>query len=290
MGFQPGTGIPTPEGELYTLRRLLGKGGFGEVWEAKAPSEDTVALKIMSKARTKVTSFEREMELLQEASVDCNHNVVCFIDAWRDDSWFYLVTEFLPGTNLHEYLVGVATHQIFATSREILMIMEQITTGLLWLHARGIVHRDLKPANIQIDTAHHGYPKATILDLGLACLAESKKFPCEKIVGTVSYIAPEVWKRQVKDPKPIDIFALGVLFHTATTGKRLFYGKNLSEVKLAIKEDDRIPTDSGSEILDDLIWEMTDPDPEVRPSLKSIQETLHRLMETSHSFPVLEGI
>lgn len=99
-----------------------------------------------------------------------------------------------------------------------------------YINSKGIIHRDLKPDNILI--GNHDEP--IICDFGLAINNQAKD---QKPVGTLNYIAPELW---TANPPPYsfksDIFALGCLFYEIYTLRILFNGENV-EISKDVEKD-----------------------------------------------------
>jgi serine/threonine protein kinase len=81
--------------------------------------------------------------------------------------------------------------------------------GLHYLHSNGICHRDLKPENILLDKDFN----AKIIDFGFAVELEGREKDgyCRSLIGTTSYMAPEILNRQPYQGHVVDLFALGVI-------------------------------------------------------------------------------
>jgi hypothetical protein len=146
----------------YETIRLLGRGGFGEVWLAEHPQlKRPVAIKTPRRDRqfssSQLEDFLRESQKL--ASLDQIAGVVRVFDADEEDGIPYIVTDYIDGENLSERLRRDAV-----TPFEAAEIVASLAQTLHRAHLRGLTHRDVKPENILLDK--QGAPYLT--DLGLS--------------------------------------------------------------------------------------------------------------------------
>ena len=153
----------------YRLGKLLGKGGFGKVYECvNMISLKHYAVKIVMKARMNkdaelVQLMEQELEVLQRT----NHpNIVKLIDVYEDEVNFYIVSELMKGGDLYNYMLKVKR----LSERKAASVIKQTLQAINYMHNQKIVHRDLKPENILLasipDKNDSIYIKLT--DFGLA--------------------------------------------------------------------------------------------------------------------------
>jgi eukaryotic-like serine/threonine-protein kinase len=207
----------------YTVGRLLGIGGMGEVYEA----EDTrlhrrVALKVV---RGDVAGDPvRRMRLEREASAAAmlNHpHIVTVYSLEEAESTVFLTMELVEGSTLAD---GIPERG-FPLER-LLPLSMQLADALHAAHARGIVHRDLKPANVML--TREGIVK--VLDFGLSKIAVDENASMtqtltgdDRLLGTVPYMSPEQIEGRAADPRS-DIFSLGVILFEMATGQRPFNG------------------------------------------------------------------
>jgi len=136
-------------------------------------------------------------------------------DGYVDGPLYYLVMEYVEGTDLRQLISGgeLAPEQALA-------IVPPICEALQFAHDAGIVHRDIKPENILIDTAG----RVRIADFGLARLAgsEASAFTLtgtRQIMGTLRYMAPEQMEASHDVDHRADIYSLGVVFYEMLTGQ-----------------------------------------------------------------------
>jgi eukaryotic-like serine/threonine-protein kinase len=220
----------------YQVTGRLGKGGMGEVYQAKdLKLGRDVAIKVLpeefARDADRVTRFQREAKLL----ASLNHAHICTIhDIDEHAGQHFIAMELIEGQTLKQRMLG---RQLDVD--EILTVALEIADGLEAAHAKGIIHRDIKTTNIFITAAGH----AKILDFGLAKLAPegltgnagdgasrlSTQTAAEQLtgpgmaVGTVAYMSPEQALGRELDART-DLFSLGVVLYEMATGKLPFRG------------------------------------------------------------------
>src|SRR5215510_2415257 len=183
----------------YEIRRHIGSGGMGDVYEATdSKLGRSVAIKVLPEEfnhdTERVARFEREARVL----ASLNHSAIASVYGFEDAGGRnLLVMEFVPGHTLEERIQSGPL-----SLDEALGIATQIADGLEYAHEKGIVHRDMKPANVKITPEG----KVKILDFGLAKAFESDTASTNLsnsptlsvaatnagvILGTAAYMAPE---------------------------------------------------------------------------------------------------
>lgn len=204
----------------YWIIDYLGRGGMGQVFKAEhGVLGRIVAVKVLPRSKSTpeaVASFTREMRA--QARLD-HENLVRAYDAGEDGNVYYLVTEFVPGSDLRK-LVRTSGPLNMADAAS---IVSQIASGLQHAHDQGLVHRDVKPGNILVTPEG----RAKLSDLGLAgpLSGGEKTDPRHgRIVGTADYLSPDHIQAP-GDPRPAwDIYSLGCTLYYAVTGKVPFPG------------------------------------------------------------------
>ncbi len=214
MKFTFGSGQKPLDG--YTIKRGVGKGGFGEVYFALSDGGKEVALKLLR--------GDSGIELRGIAHcINLKHqNLVSVYDLKTDpqgNQW--VVMEYVSGDPLHQVLERHPNGLPIDLAREWFLALAR---AVGYLHDHGIVHRDLKPANIFLED---GLIK--VGDYGLCkSISASQRTPQTQSVGTVHYMAPEISTGNYN--KQIDIYACGVLLYEMLTGKLPFEGESPGEV------------------------------------------------------------
>ena len=207
--------------------RVLGDGGFGTVYECRdKESGDRVAIK---KIKQRFAAFDECLQLKEVKSLrKIKHtNVVKLLQIFRESETLYLVFELMGETLLKTINRYSQRGQSF-TVEEVRSIMEQIFTGLAYIHKQGFFHRDMKPDNIM--WGENGVIK--ISDFGLAREIRSRP-PYTEYVSTRWYRAPEIVLRSPYYNSPVDIWAAGAIMAELFMGKAIFPG--LSETDQMFK-------------------------------------------------------
>jgi len=200
----------------YTIKRAIGRGGFGEVYYATSDSGKEVALKLILRN----LDVERR-GVIQCMNLKCPNLLTIFDLKSNDEGDSFVVMEYVAGPSLasvlKQYPEGLPLH-------EVRHWLKGLVEGVAYLHDHGIVHRDLKPANLFME---EGIVK--IGDYGLAKLiTPSHGSEHSESIGTCHYMAPEVGSG--KYHKPIDIYAIGVILYELLTGHVPFDGETVNEV------------------------------------------------------------
>ena len=228
-----------PEGHIgrFEIRRSLGAGGMGEIFESyDTELERTVAIKVL--ASKHIEDETMKQRFLREARMasQLNHpNIATIHEIGEAAGNPYIVMEYVEGQTLSERLNDGAL-----SLTEILDIGVQAAEALAEAHERGVLHRDIKSANIMITPRG----KVKVLDFGLAKplpvlnRAASKARLTESgiLLGTVSYMSPEQATGRGDVTHVADIFSLGVVFYEMTTGRLPFDGDTYFQTIEAIKK------------------------------------------------------
>jgi serine/threonine protein kinase len=220
---------PTPQGQGrytygsgarpldgYTIKRAIGRGGFGEVYYATSDSGKEVALKLIL----------RNLEVERRGVVQCMNlkcpNLLTVYDLKSNNAGdTFVVMEYVAGPSLAQVL---GRHPKGLPAAEARAWLRGLVEGVAYLHDHGIVHRDLKPANLFME---EGIVK--IGDYGLAKLiTPSQGTEHSESIGTCHYMAPEI--ASGKYHKPIDVYAIGVILYEMLTGRVPFEGETVGEV------------------------------------------------------------
>jgi tetratricopeptide (TPR) repeat protein len=196
----------------YELVQKLGEGSFGEVWRARDLKRgEEVALKYLRLDRvTKdyLEMFKHEFEILSE--IRHRHLALVFDFGYsHKQQQYFFTSEFCIG---REFL-DAAEGKPIDTIEEMLV---QILSALDYVHSQGIVHFDIKSENI-IVSEEEGHPLIKILDFGVA--SKLKSLP-SGVVGTPSYMAPEIILEGAKVDHRADLYSVGILLLRTLT-KRL---------------------------------------------------------------------
>jgi tetratricopeptide (TPR) repeat protein/tRNA A-37 threonylcarbamoyl transferase component Bud32 len=233
-------------GNRYRIESILGEGGMGAVFKAHDLEVNrVVAIKVVRQELAHdpliAQRFKQELVLARQVT---HRNVVRIYDLGAVDGLRFISMEYIDGRDLSKIL----HERRKLDPQEAAKVMLQVCKGLEAAHAQGVIHRDLKPENIMID----GNGRAAVMDFGIALSAESKA-PLEfttvttsagltqmgSSIGTPRYMSPEQAHNEKVDARS-DIYALGIIFYEALTGRFPF---EISDVKTMLRKrgTERIP-------------------------------------------------
>ena len=199
----------------YLVGERIARGGMATVYQAMDQRlERTVAIKVMHVGMAEdpdfASRFKREA---QAAARLAHHNVVAVFDQGEDAGTLFLVMEYVPGSTLRELMRREAPMPPLRA----LTVIEPVLAALQAAHEAGMIHRDVKPENVLL--APDGRVKVADFGLARAVNAETRHTSTGVLIGTVSYLAPELVVAAQTDPR-VDVYAAGVLIYEMLTGKK----------------------------------------------------------------------
>lgn len=258
----------------YLIGSRIARGGMASVYEAVDTRLDrTVAVKIMHPGLGDASSgdddsFARRFVREARAAARLSHpNVVAVHDQGRDDTGdgtIYLVMELVPGHTLRDTISKEAP----MSPERALAILDPVLSALASAHRAGLVHRDVKPENVLI--ADDGRIKVADFGLARAVSAETQHTATNGVlIGTVSYLAPELVVEQRADARA-DVYAVGVILFELLTGTKPHTGETPIAVAYRHVHHD-VPAPSSlvpglPAYVDALVARATTRDPSLRPS------------------------
>ena len=212
-------GVPQRIGR-FAIRRRLGAGAFGAVYQAHDPVLDReVALKVPRAAA--LASPEAQARFLREpkAAARLRHpHIVAVHDAGSDGQQYYIASEYIRGQTLEEVIDEARPDFDHAAE-----IIRSLAEALDYAHHLEIVHRDVKPGNIMVDPQG----QALLMDFGLARIGHSDEQLTQdgRPLGTPAYMAPEQIDPSFGQPGAAsDQYSLGVVLYELLCGERPFNG------------------------------------------------------------------
>jgi len=223
--------------EDYEIKKLIGSGGMGEVYQARdVRLARDVAIKVLHPFQTNDPDRLRRFEQEARAAAALNHpNILGVYQMAVYEGAPYLVSELLEGNSLRELMKRGPLPPRTAIEYGV-----QIARGLAAAHGKGITHRDLKPENLFVTKDGH----VKILDFGLAKLAgvansghEDSATETGLVMGTVGYMSPEQVRGQAVDYRT-DFFAFGAILYEMLTGRRAFQRSTSADTMAAILNDE----------------------------------------------------
>ncbi|MCV7301664.1 serine/threonine protein kinase [Mycobacterium barrassiae] len=208
----------------YRLRRLLGKGGMGEVYEAEDTVKDRiVALKLLPESASNDPVFRKRLQREAHSAGRLQEpHVVPIHDYGEIDGLLYVDMRMIEGQDLRKMLKAYGP----LTPARAVAIVRQIASALDAAHESGVMHRDVKPENIIITRDDFAY----LVDFGIANAATDEKLTeLGTAVGTYAYMAPERFTRDEVTYRA-DIYALACVLHECLTGGQPYPGDSVSVI------------------------------------------------------------
>ena len=236
-------------GGRYTVQDKIGTGGMATVYRGlDEVLGRTVAIKTMLPQYATDPSFAARFKQEAQAAAALQSPYIVSVYDWgKDEDTYYIVMEYLRGTDLKS---GLRKHGAL-DSKKVAQIGSQIAQALSVAHKHDIIHRDIKPQNIMVQPDGN----IKVMDFGIARAKNSHLTQDNSVLGTAHYVSPE--QTQGKDLGPTtDIYSLGVVMYEAATGKVPFEGDDA--ISVALKQVNELPV-PPSEI-----------NPNVDPALESI--------------------
>jgi eukaryotic-like serine/threonine-protein kinase len=303
----PPSRAPVVSAPRYVTRRVIGKGGMGEV---RLCSDlrigRDVAMKVMRESTTGSTGlrerFEREARLQGQLE---HPAIVPVYDLGEGASWFTMKR--VRGHTLEQIVQGLATSDPLFTEkftvRRMLVAFVQVTQAIAFAHSRGIVHRDLKPANIMLGDFGEVY----VLDWGLGKVLGTAdvavdgddvptraglKTAAGALLGTPGYMPPEQARGRHEDlDVRADVYALGAIlyeilalepFHPRGTIEEVIHSTMMGADPFASEVNDRAPPE-----LDRVIERATALDRNDRyPSARELAIEIERFLDGERDLTV----
>lgn len=211
----------------YTIERILGSGGMGEVYLAqhpRLPRHD--ALKVLGTAVSSDDEYRQRFNLEAEMVATLHHpHIVTIYDRGDTDGQLWLAMEFVDGTDASRMLTDEYPNGIPAP--DVVRIVRGIADALDYAHSHNILHRDIKPANILIGQNGASANRILLADFGVARWIgkPNNLTEADMTVGTVNYAAPEQLKGEELDGRA-DQYALAATTYHLLTGEAPFANSN----------------------------------------------------------------
>jgi tRNA A-37 threonylcarbamoyl transferase component Bud32 len=217
----------------YVLTGLRGSGGMGTVYEARHPTlGKRVALKVIKGSLVDYpVARERFLREARAIALISHPHVVDVFDLGVDGERAFIVMELLEGETLEARL---ARKGRFDLSHAVDLMLPVISAAAA-IHESGVVHRDLKPGNVMLARRGRVAVEPVVLDFGISVGpdtpgAEDGLTGPHLLVGTLSYLAPELMRDARAAGPRSDQYAVGVMLYECVTGRKPFTGADRYEL------------------------------------------------------------
>lgn len=199
----------------YQLVRLLGEGGFAEVYLGEhlhLKTQAAVKLLHTRLSHDDIEGFRREAQVIAQL---IHPHIVRVLDFGVEGNAPYLVMDFAPyGTLRNRHPKGTRVPLYYVTA-----YVRQVADALYYAHSQRLIHRDIKPENMLVGRNN----EILLSDFGIALASQSSSYQnTQDVAGTIAYMAPEQIQAH---PRPAsDQYSLGIVVYEWLTGNRPFQG------------------------------------------------------------------
>ncbi|XP_071703283.1 serine/threonine-protein kinase STY46-like isoform X2 [Rutidosis leptorrhynchoides] len=261
---------------LLKIGDKFGSGSCGDLHRGVYIGQD-VAVKVLRSDKSNEASedeFCHEVSMLREVQ---HKNVVRFIGACTKQPNLCIITEYMPGGSLFDYLHK--NHHTL-TLVQLVEFAIDVCRGMEYLHQNNIIHRDLKTANLLMDSNN----VVKVADFGVARF-QSQEGVMTAETGTYRWMAPEVINHQPYDQKA-DVFSFAIVLWELVTAKIPYDNMTPLQAALGVRQGRRpdIPTNTHPKLLE-LMQRCWETDPCIRPPFSEVKVELERLLQEIQGVP-----
>ncbi|KAI0877579.1 putative serine/threonine protein kinase [Hypoxylon argillaceum] len=282
------SGKPVPG---YHLTELIGKGSFGRVYKANdAKTSNVVAVKIIDideqdtlnpKLQDTYSEFLKEINALRLLSETGAKNVNTVIEALPVGQAMWMVTEYCAGGSVATLMKPTAPGGL--QEKWIIPILREVAVAIHWVHKQGIIHRDIKCANVLV-TEVGG---VQLCDFGVAGMVETKFDKRTTFIGTLHWMAPELFDQNAQYGTEVDIWAFGSMVYEIASGLPPNVKSNVRMPQFGEYLREHLPRLAGdqySENLKSMVAFCLEDNPMRRPSIEEIQQHPY-ILNTEARYP-----
>lgn len=258
---------------------------MGVVYKAHdAVLDRQVAIKQMAAELDDEPQLRQRFSQEARAAARLNHrNIITIYELHESDDQLYMVMELLEGVDL----ATIIKRRVDLPLEAKVNLLAQVCDGLDYAHGKGIIHRDIKPANLHVSPAG----VLTILDFGIARLAQSKMTGTGGLIGTPDYMSPEQVMAGSIDARS-DLFAVGAVAYELLSGARPFDAESVTALLMKIAREPHVPLRARAPRLPDpvilLVERLLQKDPDHRPS--TAREVRQALLSIATDRPPMDAV
>ena len=268
---------------IYEVKRLIGRGGMGEVFEGVNVNDDhdRVAIKVMLPSLAADPNVQAMFRKEARTLTRLSHPAVVQYRVLAQEPTlgvFYIVTEFIDGEPLSD-IMG----RLKPSSNDLRGLIRRMAEGLRAAHALGAVHRDMSPDNVLLPGGK--LEQAKIIDFGIAKDLDPSKATIvgDGFAGKLGYVAPEQFGDFGREIGPwTDVYSVGLVILSVAAGRNIDMGATLVEAidkRRAGPDLTAVPDD-----LKPLLAKMVTADPAHR--LRSMDEVL-AMLDGAPAMPIV---
>lgn len=234
------TGVNPPDFGKYRVLGVLGQGRFATVYRAEDPAMGRlVAIKAFDPLLLQDEAWMVRLRHNVQTAARLQHpHLVPIFDIGETETDFYIVMQLAQDGSLAQAIAAHSGQRV--PWAKAMNFLKPICEALDYAHAQGLAHGDLKPSNILIDPP--GGP--LLMDFGLTRLMAANSVALGRIeggiIGTLGYIAPEVWETAPAEI-PADMYALGCIAYEMLTGQKLFADASVMQAMHAHAQGPQFP-------------------------------------------------
>lgn len=281
--------MPTYSTKYIIDAKLLGIGGAAKVYGCTRIADGAcLAIKILSDKNdnNKVERFKREIDAIVDIVNHGIDGVLPILDYDKDDLWYVMPLAKSLRSIIDDYAKRQHTVNSVTTYRD--SILQQNVNGFIMLagtlekiHALGYVHRDIKLDNLYVWNGRYCIGDFGIVDLPTNSALTKK----QDRLGAWSTIAPEVFRDSRKATNKSDVYSLAkTLWMCLTLKVEGFDGRyDFNDPSMSLHD---VPHLANAYLLDidELLYDATQVDPALRPSMQAFAECLNEWQKTSTDF------
>ena len=224
------------------MRLIYAQGAFSTVVRAQhCESKNVVAVKTFltrakgGRAPAPIDSIKMELDCLQVLQPSAHKHIANLIETHEGSHETHAIMQYCGGGSLHRYMQGRGHGQGMDES-EAALLLEQISSALAHMHAKGIAHRDVKPGNVVFTGPSKD--SVRLVDFGFATIfrpeGSSVSRRLKTILGTPVYMAPELVRGGSYSGPPVDVWALGCLMYELLHNRIAFRAESIADLNVRI--------------------------------------------------------
>jgi serine/threonine protein kinase len=282
-----GEPVPSRLG-AYKLVELVGQGGMGLVYAAKhLVRPGLFAIKVPRPHLAADPEFVRRFRREARVGLKLDHpGIVKVHDLIIDGEYPAIVMDFVSGANLDTLLRNTGGPLAWGRTAD---IFGQVLEAMGYAHSLGCIHRDIKPKNVLVRLDG----RTLVTDFGLAHITRDEATQTDVLLGTATYLAPEVYAAGAAADARSDIYALGMTLYKMLVGRSPFDPGTPAYKIMRLKESGDVPPPSTLQAtlppeVDALVMRALSPDPADRyQDCASFAVAVRRVMTSLQAQPTV---